>query len=156
MKIYLLSILCFLLSFFTFSQKKVVASGGNATGNGSVSYSIGQLFVSTNTGSNASISEGIQQSIELFTLSNPEITTLDLKAITYPNPTKDKIILSLTDTLLKELTFSMYDINGRLVNKGEVIEENTTIPMKNFASDIYLLKVHQNNKQLKVFKIIKN
>ena len=145
-----------LFSFLIYSQETIPVSGGNANGNGSVAYTIGQMLITTNTGSNGSVSEGIQQSIELFTLTNPELKTLHLKAVTFPNPTKDKIILSLTNNVLKELSYSVFDINGRLVEKGIVERENTTIAMKKFATGIYFLKVHQNKKQLKTFKIIKN
>ena len=74
----------------------------------------------------------------------------------YPNPTKDKVVLSIKDNVLENLIFSMYDSSGRLLKKGKIKNDNTTIPMKNFASGIYLLKVYRNTKSLKIFKIIKN
>ena len=74
----------------------------------------------------------------------------------FPNPTKDKIILSLTDNTLTALSYKIYDVGGRVVKKGKVNQENTSIAMKYVASGVYILKVAQNNKQLKVFKIIKN
>ena len=74
----------------------------------------------------------------------------------FPNPTKDKIILSLTDNTLTALSYKIYDVGGRIVKKGKVNQENTSIAMKYVASGVYILKVAQNNKQLKVFKIIKN
>lgn len=148
----------FLLFFIqiSFSQKTITVSGGNASGVGSVSYTVGQLMVSTNTSTNGSVTSGVQQSFELFTLVNPALKTITLSAITYPNPTKDKIILSLTDNELKSLSYMVHDINGRLVRKGKVNKENTSIEMKDLSSGVYLLKVNQNKKPLKVFKIIKN
>jgi len=156
MKSNLLSVLFFLTSSLVFSQEVVPVSGGNATGAGSVSYTVGQLMITTNTASSGSVAQGIQQSIELFTLVNPELNTLTLKAITYPNPTKDKIMLSLSDNTLTALSYSVYDITGRLFKKGKVNKENTSIAMKSFATGVYFLKVYQNKKPLKVFKIIKN
>lgn len=148
----------FLLFFIqiSFSQETTTVSGGNASGVGSVSYTVGQLMVSTNTSTNGSVTSGVQQSFELFTLVNPALKTITLSAITYPNPTKDKIILSLTDNELKSLSYMVHDINGRLVRKGKVNKENTSIEMKDLSSGVYLLKVNQNKKPLKVFKIIKN
>ena len=156
MKPILFPIFFLLISNFLFSQETISPSGGNAIGSGSSSYTVGQLVVATNTASNGSVAQGIQQSLELFTLSNPTLKTLTLKAVTYPNPTKDKIILSLSDNELSELFFALFDVNGRLLKKGKVNKENTTIAMKSFPAGIYLLKVHQNKKSLKVFKIIKN
>jgi hypothetical protein len=156
MRLIILTIFFFSATSLLYSQAIVTGSGGNATGSGSVSYTVGQLIVSTNTASNGSVAQGIQQSIELFTLSNPELKTLTLKAITYPNPTNDKIMLSLTDNKLEELSYSIYDVNGRLLKIGKINQENTSIAMKYMVAGVYLLKVHQNKKQLKVFKIIKN
>lgn len=156
MKKTLLTIAFLILPFFMNSQETIPVSGGNASGNGSVVYTVGQMLVAADTGNTGSVSKGIQQSIELFVLSNSALKTLNLKAVTFPNPTKDKIILSLTDNLLKELSYTIFDFNGRLVKKGKIENKNTKILMKDFAVGIYLLKIHQNKKQLKTFKIIKN
>lgn len=156
MKSILLSILFILSASIFYSQETVAASGGNTIGNGSVSYTVGQLIVVTNKAKTGSVTQGVQQSFELFTLVNPELLALTLKAVTYPNPTKDKIILSLTDNSLHNLAYVMYDLEGRIVATGTVNKENTSIPMMYLATGVYILKVHQNKKQLKVFKIIKN
>lgn len=156
MKIIVLTITFVLTTFSFYSQQTVATAGGNLTGNGTVSYTIGQIITASNTGNNGSVSQGIQQSIELFTLVNPDLKMLTLKAIIYPNPTKDKIVLVLSDHNLTALTYQIYDVSGRLVKKGNVEKENTTLAMKNFSVGVYFLKVNQNSKQLKVFKIIKN
>tara|TARA_B110000116_G_scaffold194799_1_gene169621 strand:- start:170 stop:640 length:471 start_codon:yes stop_codon:yes gene_type:complete len=145
-----------LTTFLLYSQQTVATAGGNLTGNGTLSYTIGQLITTTNSGNNGSVSQGIQQSIELFTLANSDFKSLTLKAIVYPNPTKDKIVLVLSDHNLTTLTYQIFDISGRLVTKGNVEKENTTLAMKDFSVGVYILKVNQNSKQLKVFKIIKN
>jgi hypothetical protein len=156
MKKIALTIPLLLITFLLYAQQAVTASGGNATGAGTVSYTVGQIITATNTGNNGSVAQGIQQSIELFTLVNPDLKTLTLKAIIYPNPTKDKIVLALSDHNLTALTYKIFDVNGRLIKKGNVEKENTTMAMRDFAVGVYFLKVNQNSKQLKVFKIIKN
>lgn len=156
MKLKLLTLLFTVFTSFTYSQEAVVTSGNTATGAGSSTYTIGQTFIATITGANGSLSEGVQKSIEIYTLSNSNLKILTLKAITYPNPTKDFILLNLKDNNLEDLSFTIFDINGRMMKKGKVNQENTSIAMKNFATGIYLLKVYQQKQQLKVFKIIKN
>ena len=139
----------------TYSQETIPASGGDATGSGGTSsYSVGQLVYTTNTSSNGSVTQGVQQSIELFNLSNPELTVLTLTA--YPNPTTDYVVLALTNSTLTDLSYALYDLQGRLVHKGKVNEDTTQIPMQHLESAVYLLKVNQNNQELKSFKIIKN
>mgnify|MGYP001583519634 FL=1 len=50
----------------------------------------------------------------------------------------------------------MYDLLGRLVNKGTVTTSETKIGMKSLPIGVYVLRVQQNNQALKTFKIIKN
>lgn len=149
----LVCILCATTSIY--SQQTIPASGGEATGSGSVSYSVGQLVSNMNTGSNGSVNQGVQQAIEFVVLSNPELTVLTLTAVTYPNPTTDYIVLALTNSTLIDLSYTMFDVQGRIVTKGKVQQETTQITMKNLVSGVYILKVNQKNSELKTFKIIK-
>ena len=152
---FLVLLLCATHSIF--SQESLSASGGEAAGSGgTLSYSVGQVFYTSNSGGNGTISQGVQQSIELFTLSNPEFTGLTLNLSTYPNPTTDYIILRLKDSYLKDLSYVVYDIQGKKILKGLVLEETTQINMQYLEMGTYILKVNQSSKELKSFKIIKN
>jgi hypothetical protein len=148
---------CMLCAVFTIqAQETIPTSGGEATGSGgTVSYSVGQLLSNMNIGSNGTVTQGVQQTIEFVVLSNPELIALTLSAVTYPNPTTDYIVLSLTDATLTDLSYTMFDLQGRLVTKAKVEQEATQIAMKNLAIGVYILKVNQNNQELKTFKIIK-
>jgi len=138
-----------------YSQEIIPASGGEATGSGgSSSYSVGQLVYTTNTGS-GTVTQGVQQSVEVFTLSNPELTTVNLSAVTYPNPTSDYVVLAISDANLPDLSYALYDLQGRIVTKGQATQSNTHIDMQSLATGTYVLKVNQNNQELKTFKIIK-
>jgi len=147
---------CFLCATISiYSQQTIPATGGEATGDGTVSYSVGQLVNTMNIGSNGTVAEGVQQAIEFAVLSNPELIALTLSAVTYPNPTTDYIVLRLTNATLTDLSYTMFDVQGHVVTKGKVQQEATQIAMKNLATGVYLLKVNQNNSELKTFKIIK-
>lgn len=140
-----------------FSQQSVAASGGGATGSGgNYSYSVGQLLYTTNSGSGGTISQGIQQSIEIYELSNPEFKGLTLKATIYPNPSTDYVVLKLDDSELTNLSYLMYDLRGRKIAEGQVNQNVTKIMTQHLEMSTYILKVNQNNKELKTFKIIKN
>ena len=147
---------CLLLaSQLIYSQQTIPATGGDATGSGgSSSYSVGQLVYTTNIGSGTVI-QGVQQSIELSTLSNPELNTINLKAVTYPNPTSDYVILKISDNALDNLSYNLIDINGKAISNGSVTNGDTQINMQQLAVGMYILKVSQNNQELKTFKIIK-
>ena len=139
------------------AQESSVASGGDATGSGGgSSYSIGQVVYTTNSGSTGTVAQGIQQAYSITTLSNPELTALTLSVQTYPNPTTNIIVLALTNVEFTDLSYVLYDINGRTIANALVNQTETEIAMRNLTSGVYLLKVNQNNTELKTFKIIKN
>jgi hypothetical protein len=138
-----------------YAQQSIPATGGDATGSGgSSSYTVGQLVYTTTTGS-GSVIQGIQQSIELFTLSNPQLSTVNLSAVIYPNPTSDYVMLKISDTALYNLSYHLIDINGKAISNGSLTNGDTQINMQQLAIGMYILKVSQNSQELKTFKIIK-
>ena len=143
------------LSLSLHSQTIIGASGGDAAGNGTVSYTLGQTFYNTNIASNGSISEGAQQTIIISTLSNHELLSISLKAVIYPNPTSDYLTLEVENTDLKGLSYVLYDLLGRPIFDGKVLSGKTSIRMKNKTAGVYILKVNSHSKELKSFKIIK-
>ena len=147
---------CMLCAVLTIqAQDAIPVSGGEAAGSGgTVSYSVGQLMYTTNIGS-GTVSQGIQQSFEFQTLSNTELTTVNLTVVTYPNPTKDFIILKITDSALNNLRYTLFDVNGKAISSGSITESNTQVQLKHLSIGAYILKVSQQNQSLKTFKILK-
>lgn len=138
------------------AQQSVNASGDEFTGvSGSLSYSIGQVVYTTNSEKTGSIAQGVQQAFEIFTLSNLEFTDLRLSVVMYPNPTTDKIILSIRNSDLVDLSYMLYELNGRILSSALVQEYETPIAIQNMPSGVYILKVNQNDTELQTFKIIK-
>jgi hypothetical protein len=141
---------------FVYSQEAIAASGSEATGSGgSGSYTVGQVFYTTQTSATGSESQGVQHPFEFQTLSNPELITVNLTAVTYPNPTKDFIILKITDSALHNLRYTLFDANGKAIASGSITEPNTQVQMKYLAIGAYILKVSQQHQSLKTFKILK-
>jgi hypothetical protein len=139
------------------SQETIPVSGGEATGSGgAASYTVGQVFYSTNTSTTGAVSQGVQQAFDFQTLSNPELTNVKVTAVTYPNPTKDFIILKITDTALHNLRYTLFDVNGKAIVSDVIATSSTQIQMKHLSIGAYVLKVSQKNKPLKTFKIFKN
>lgn len=139
------------------AQQAVPASGGNATGSGgTASYSIGQVACINIVGSNGSINQGVQQPYEFLTVGIDEIKNINLFATVYPNPAISTINLKIENQNLNNLSFRLYDIKGKLLLNQKINNSITAIPMENIPSAIYFLKVSNNNKEVKTFKIIKN
>ena len=138
------------------AQEAIPVSAGAALGSGgSANYTVGQVFYTTHTTTAGSVSQGVQHPFEFQTLSNPALTTVNLTAVTYPNPTKDFIILKITDTVIHDLRYTLFDVTGKSILSDAITASSTAIQMKHLAIGAYVLKVIQKNKPLKSFKILK-
>lgn len=138
------------------SQQGIVSAGGNQTSNsGSISFSIGQISDRTNSNSSFTISEGIQQAYEIYTLSSSKLTfKFDVKI--FPNPTSDVLQVSFSNLLKEEIEFQLFDLNGSLISNERITEEKINLNMSNFSIGPYLLKMYSSNKLINSYKIIKN
>jgi hypothetical protein len=140
-----------------YAQSTVVASGGVTTGNGSsVSYSLGQLVSDNYTGSNGSLTIGIQQSFEIQVVNGVEDTRFQLLVKAYPNPTTDELTLTADNVDLSHSTIELYDMEGRILLQKAITTKEVTLNMRDFVPAAYILRILDKQKEIKSFKIIKN
>ncbi|MFM9943919.1 MAG: T9SS type A sorting domain-containing protein [Bacteroidia bacterium] len=138
------------------AQQNTLSTGGNATGNGgTVSYSIGQIDYSTNTGSTGMATQGVQQPYEIFTVGGVENLSIRLSISVYPNPSADFLFLNFENTDFKNSCFELTDISGKIITSQPIANSQTLIDMKNLAAATYFLKIKNAQSELKIFKIIK-
>jgi len=138
------------------AQNNIVASGATATGTtGRVTFTIGQIDYQTTIGSNGTVFQGVQQPLEVSTLSSDEVPKIQLFATVFPNPTVQNVTLSIKEYDLTHLEYNLFDLQGRTISKGKILQNETQIEMSFLASANYFLKVTKANKDLKTFKIIK-
>lgn len=135
----------------------IPAAGGHASGSGgSVCYSVGQVVYKTNTGTNGSIAQGIQQPYEIFVIDAIEADqNIDLSISVYPNPTADVLTISTTESNLSDLLVQLFDDNGNRLMSEIFSSNQVTIDMNCFVSATYFIKIVRNNQTVKTFKIIK-
>jgi hypothetical protein len=137
------------------AQENAVTTGGEATGaGGTASYSVGQVVYTTNTGTNGSVAQGVQQPYEISTTVGINETSINLELSVYPNPTTDYLTLKVEDNT--ELNYQLYDSQGKIIENKKVTANSTTISMEALPKSIYFLNVTDNNQVVKTFKIIKN
>lgn len=154
--------LCFLLMsglvMTIEAQNTITSSGGNATGTGgTVSYTVGQIANSALSGTNGTITQGVQQPYEISVVTAIETAKeITLECIVFPNPTRGVVKLVFEAVADEEIRFLLYDINGVLLQDKKVESRETEISLENLSASIYFLKVIINNKEVKVFKIVKN
>jgi hypothetical protein len=139
------------------SQEAIPASGGDASGSGgTLSFTVGQLVYSSNSGSNGSVAEGVQQPYEISTTVGIELSTISLDFIAYPNPTINNIVLSIKDFNNEKLNYQLYDMSGKLLKSNKVNAINTTIDMSELPVSNYVLNINNDSSIIKSFKIIKS
>jgi hypothetical protein len=138
------------------AQKSANTSGGNATGSGgNVSYSIGQVVYTTNLGSSGSVMQGVQQAYEIFSLSINE-SHPDISLTAFPNPTADLLTLQVGNYNNEKLCWQLYDLQGKILNQGQIQSQQTQINMKALPPAIYFIQIRkQGNTNIQSFKVIK-
>jgi hypothetical protein len=139
------------------AQQATTASGGDASGSGgTAAFSVGQVVYTANTNASGTVSQGVQQAYEIFTLSIKE-TELNISLKAFPNPTLDNLTLQISDYKNEKLSYQLYDIQGRLLNNGQIVAQQTNIEMTSLPTAIYFINVvNQENQKVQSFKIVKN
>lgn len=140
------------------AQKTITSAGGNATGTGGTSnYTLGQLVYQTYSGTNGSSSLGVQQPYEISVITETDkAKDITLFMSAYPNPVNETLTLKIENPGGQDLSFSLLDNQGRLLQSKKVTDSETIISMTTLSPSVYFLKVLEHNKEIKTFKIIKN
>jgi hypothetical protein len=140
------------------AQEAITATGGNASGSGgSIGYTVGQVVYTTNTGTTGSVAQGVQQAYDIsVVIAIKEAKDIGLQCSAYPNPTTDILILKVENYQSDNLSYQLFDINSKLLENKKIESSETSITMGTLVPAIYFLKVTDNNKEIKTFKIIKN
>lgn len=137
-------------------ELQAVNSGGtfhqNATG--SISWSLGEVATETLKAGNYIITQGFQQG-RLGLTSVKETPNLDVTISAYPNPTHDYINIEIIGEITN-MHYAVFDINGRAVKSGEIIESPTQVQFNEMGSAIYFIRIMQNGQELKTLRVVKN
>ena len=142
------------------AQSAIVPVGGDAqSSSGSVSYTVGQIAVTTvsdNAGS-ISVAEGVQQPYEIQTVGVNNYPQITLNAKVFPNPTENFIQLELNGYEIpgSGLNAYLYDGNGKLLQTVTVTGDLTTLQIGHYATGSYLLELKSGSRSLKTFKVVR-
>jgi opacity protein-like surface antigen len=154
----LITVFLFVLGFSVLqAQETVPASGGNAAGSGGTAgYTIGQIAYSALTGNSGTVTQGVQQPIEITVVTGlEEAAGISLEFTVYPNPTSDILKLLVANHKTENLIYQLYDIHGSLLQKNEITGSETILRIGNLVPASYFLKISDTHNELKTFKIIK-
>ena len=151
-----LSVLLLGIGITAQAQQVTTATGGDASGSGgTVAYSVGQVVYTTNTDASGTVSQGVQQPYEIFTVGIKE-TELNILLSVFPNPTAYNLTLQISDYNNEKLSYQLFDMQGKLLNNGQVTAQQVQINTANLPPATYFINVvNQENKKIRSFKIIK-
>ena len=137
------------------AQNAVVPVGGTASGSGgTVTYTVGQIAVQTNSDGTTSISEGVQQPFEISVVGVDDRPDITLTAKLYPNPTLS--VCNLQCEAWQDLDeVRIYDPNGKFLFRKKIESNITEMEFSSYAPGTYYVNVHKGQQVLKTFKVVK-
>jgi hypothetical protein len=147
----ILTIACSVLFFSIYSQAQlsiepsVVASSGNYYESSSmtISWTVGELAITTLTGNNLILTQGFQQPTIMGTGIDKD--EFDGKIFVYPNPVQNELFVRFDVERSGNYILELQDVTGRImsqtmqkpINPGDIIKLNTSA----FSPGMYLLRV---------------
>ncbi|OGS76818.1 MAG: hypothetical protein A3D31_17700 [Candidatus Fluviicola riflensis] len=153
---YLKTLPLLLLSGTTFAQSSPVAAGGDVSGaGGSLSYSIGLIDYVQLDEANGTLYEGVQQPYELFSVGLEEWDS-NVSISAYPNPMTSQLTIAFPDEVLGDMSFTMTDESGRVIQYGLLETKETVIDVLGLARANYFLTVYKKDRSVRVYKLVKN
>ncbi len=152
---FLLSLLCLGASFALLpGQAAFVATGANSDeGATQLSLSVGQLTFLHFSAPGGVVAQGVQQ--PFFVVSVEDVNALPFNCSLYPNPTAADLTLKVSELPVPDLTFRLYDLNGRTLASGPVADLETRIPTASLRPATYFLLVNDGRGGSLSFKIVK-
>ena len=153
-----------LFSFFAslaVSAQEVVSTQGDSYSNASanIDFTIGEVIIDTGTDGTNDLTQGFHQTNWNFL--GVEDFAPNYEAIIFPNPTED--VLNIRTSTFENVTYTLYDAQGKLVMQNILSAEQTPIQVSQLAPGAYSLELifEEGNKgtqslsNRKTFKLVK-
>lgn len=138
------------------AQQGITAAGGDITGgDGSVAYSVGQVFYQSVSGSTGNINEGVQQPYETLSVSIFQPEKNEIQISIFPNPTVGRLNISLEEMIGDDIRYRITDFQGQLWEDNPLKSAQTRIDLRRLPAAPYLLQIWQGNQPFQSFTIIK-
>ena len=142
-----------LLATGILSAQEVVSTQGDSYSNasGSIDFTIGEVVINTGTDGTNDLTQGFHQTNWNFL--GVEDNAPNYEAIIYPNPTEDA--LNIRTSAFENVTYTLYDAQGKLVMQDKLSAEQTPIQVSQLAPGSYSITLNNETQILKTFKLIK-
>ena len=150
-----------LLSWGQSLSPTVIASAGDYFDNGtvSISFTVGEVAVTTLEAGDVILTQGFQQPFELD-VTGVKDQEINWSVKTYPNPVKEKLHVKFTLEKVEDFTIVVMDLTGKkvLIKKLEQVQPNEVkdIDFQDYAPGIYLISLTSKDKSVrKIYKVQK-
>jgi hypothetical protein len=127
------------VSAFAASAQEVVSSQGEtySNANGSIDFTVGEVIVNTGTNGTNDLTQGFHQTNRNFL--GVEDFAPDYQATIFPNPTQD--VLNIKTSVFENVTYTLYDAQGKLIMQDILSAEQTPIQVSQLAPGSYSLEL---------------
>ena len=142
-----------LLTTLSVSAQEVVSTQGDSYSNasGNIDFTIGEVVINTGTDGTNDITQGFHQTNWNFL--GVDDHGQNYEATIFPNPTED--LLNIRTSTFENVTYTLYDAQGKLVMQDILSAEQTPIQVSQLAPGSYSLMLNNQTQNLKTFKLVK-
>ena len=142
-----------LFATISVSAQEVVSTQGDSYSNagGNIDFTIGEVIINTGTNGINDLTQGFHQTNWNFV--GLEDHAPSYEAIIFPNPTSE--VLNIRTSTFENVTYTLYDAQGKLILQDKLSAEQTPIQVSQLAQGSYSLTLSNKTQNLKIFKLIK-
>jgi len=135
------------------SAQEVVSTQGDSYTNssGSIDFTLGEVVINTGTDGSNDLTQGFHQTNWNFVSIEDHVPSYE--AIIFPNPTSE--ILTIRTSTFENVTYALYDAQGKLVIQDKLSSVQTPIQVSQLAPGAYSLILNNDAQNLKTFQLIK-
>ena len=142
-----------LFASISVSAQEVVATQGETYSNASanIDFTIGEVVINTGTDGTNDLTQGFHQTNWNFV--GLEDHSPSYEATIFPNPTSE--VLNIKTSTFENVTYTVYNAQGKLVMQNILSAEQTPIQVSQLAPGSYSITLNNETQNLKTFKLIK-
>jgi len=152
MKKYTFVLFLLFATLFVKAQEVISSQGDTYTNvSGNIDFTIGEVITFTGSNVENQLTQGFHQTNWSFVSIKDHVPSFN--ALIFPNPTED--FLNIQASVFEMVSYSLYDEMGKLILKGVLSSEKTSLEVSQLQTGLYSLVLNNPENILKTFNIIK-
>ena len=152
MKKYTFVLFLLFATLFVKAQEVISSQGDTYTNvSGNIDFTIGEVITFTGSNVENQLTQGFHQTNWSFVGIKDHVPSFN--ALIFPNPTED--FLNIQASVFEMVSYSLYDEVGKLILKGVLSSEKTSLDVSKLQTGLYSLILNNPDNILKTFNIIK-